>query len=204
MPRRWKHLLTLGGLAAALIASLSGWPSLAPRPTAAAPSTQPATTWVTNGPVYAVARVGTTIYLGGDFTYVGPPTGSWVALDASSGTRDASWPVFNGPVSAIAPDGTGGWYVGGSFTRAGGLVRNNLARVKADKTIDPTWNPNVASGGRFAYVLALAVSGGTVYVGGALPVLAGGLGTTSRPSMPPPGRSPTGTPMPMTGSLRWR
>jgi hypothetical protein len=201
---RSRRTLLLSGLAAALVAILSGASPLAPRPTAAAPSTQPATTWVTNGSVSAVARVGTTIYLGGEFTYVGPPTGSWVTLDASSGRRDAGWPVFNGPVQAMAPDGAGGWYVGGNFTRAGGLVRNNLARVKADKTIDPTWNPNVASGGRFASVLALAVSGGTVYVGGALPVLAGGLGTTSRPSMPPPGRSPTGTPMPMTGSLRWR
>ena len=57
--------------------------SAAGRPLSSTPDAQP---WVTNGVVRAIAIApdGTT-YIGGDFTYVGPNTGSGAALDASSG-----------------------------------------------------------------------------------------------------------------------
>ena len=44
----------------------------------------------------------------------------------------------------------------------GGLERNRLAHVLADGTVDPDWNPS-ADG----FVASLAVSGSSVYVGGA-------------------------------------
>ncbi|GIW08588.1 MAG: hypothetical protein KatS3mg060_3393 [Dehalococcoidia bacterium] len=122
----------------------------------ATPSDTPATTWITDGPVYAVLRSGTTVYLGGDFTYVGPPTGSFVALDPTSGARDASWPAVNGTVFAVVSDGSGGWFIGGDFTKVGGLPRTNLAQIKSDKTVDPAFTPNPN-----APVNALALSGDT-------------------------------------------
>ena len=33
-------------------------------------------------------------------------------------------------------DGSGGWYVGGSFSTIGGIARTNLARIKSDKTVN--------------------------------------------------------------------
>ncbi|MCS6989586.1 MAG: T9SS type A sorting domain-containing protein [Chloroherpetonaceae bacterium] len=117
--------------------------------------------WVTDGTVYAVVTVGNTAYIGGSFTQVGPATGSGVALDATSGVRDAAFPKVLGNIRAVVPDGSGGWIIGGDFTAVGGVPRNYLARIRADKTLDPNWNPNVDG-----TVGALAVSGGVVYAGG--------------------------------------
>src|SRR5215831_8448397 len=67
-----------------------------------------ADTWITDGPVNAVARSGNTLYLGGSFTSVGPATGGFVAVDRNTGNRDVRFPQVNGSVTAIAPDGVGG------------------------------------------------------------------------------------------------
>ena len=41
--------------------------------------------WVTNGDVNAIVRSANTIYIGGHFTYVGPPTGYGAAIDINTG-----------------------------------------------------------------------------------------------------------------------
>jgi len=74
----------------------------------------------------------------------------------------------NGIIRASVPDGAGGFYIGGDFTRVGGVARNHIARILSNGTLDPTWNPN-ANGS----VRALAVSGTTVYVGGAFTSIGG-------------------------------
>jgi hypothetical protein len=102
-----------------------------------------------------------TIYLGGDFTSVGPATGSWVPIDAVTGQNAVSFARTNGGVYAAAPDGSGGWFIGGSFTYVGGIPRNNVAHVKSDGAVDDAWDPNAND-----VVRALAVSGSTVYAGG--------------------------------------
>lgn len=48
--------------------------------------------WVTNGPVYAIATTGNILYLGGDFTTVGPITGHFVGIDAVTGAPEPGWP----------------------------------------------------------------------------------------------------------------
>lgn len=58
-------------------------------------------------------------------------------------------------------DSANGWYIGGSFTNAGGFTRNRIAHILADGTVDPSWNPNANS-----TVNSIAVSGSTVYAGG--------------------------------------
>ena len=131
----------------------------------AAPTTLPLPTWgVVGGGVDAIALSGTTAYIGGDFTYVGPSSGGFVAFDASSGALDPTWPQLTGDGGALAPNGAGGWYVAGSFTAVGGIVRQGLAHLRADGTVDPGWAPSVS--GPFTSALALAVAGSTVYVGG--------------------------------------
>src|SRR6266568_2684690 len=47
--------------------------------------------WVTNEPVYALVRDGGTIYIGGQFTQVGPATGGGIPLDAASGALPPSF-----------------------------------------------------------------------------------------------------------------
>lgn len=117
--------------------------------------------YVTNGAVNATVVSGNTIYIGGDFTSVGPATGSFAGIDGTTGIPDLTLPKVLGKVYAVAPDGAGGWFIGGLFTHVGGIPRNNIAHIKSDKTLDAIWNPN-ASGA----VRALAASGSTVYAGG--------------------------------------
>ena len=116
--------------------------------------------WVTNGEVRAVATSGSIVYLGGTFTQVGPATGSALALDAGSGVPRQPYPMIVGTVNAVAPDGAGGWYVGGSFSSVLGQPRHDLAHLDATGHLT-SWNP-----GADGSVSTLAVNGGTVYAGG--------------------------------------
>lgn len=81
---------------------------------------------VTDGVVNAVVVSGGIVYLGGAFSQAGPATGSAAALDVTTGLP-LGFPEVGGDVRAVVPDGAGGWYVGGRFTRAGGQARANLA-----------------------------------------------------------------------------
>jgi hypothetical protein len=115
--------------------------------------------WVPNGPVRSVVVGERTIYIAGDFTEIGPPTGSAVPTHAGNGSVLAM-PKVVGMVLAVEPDGSGGWYLGGSFSFVGGVPRANLAHVLADHSLG-AWNPSAN-----ATVRALAFTGGEVYVGG--------------------------------------
>ena len=83
------------------------------------------------------------VYVGGRFTSAGgvsansvarfdPQANSWSALGtgANNGVTDTLPPdfVLPGIVGALAVDGQGNVYVGGAFTRAGGVSANNVAR----------------------------------------------------------------------------
>ena len=121
---------------------------------------------VANGQVRAMASSGNTMYLGGDFTQLGPATGSGVPVAADTGVPQAL-PKIDGSVSVVLPDGVGGWYVGGNFTRIGGQTRLNLARLAADFSVT-TWNPGPTNS-----VYALCLSGNRLYVGGGFTSIAG-------------------------------
>ncbi len=130
----------------------------------AAASDTPDETWVANGDVNSVFRAGGRIYLGGNFDQVGPATGSGVPLDPTTGARAASFPKVNGPVFVTVPDGAGGWYIGGDFTRVGDRSRHNAARILADGTVG-AWNPNVDQAVR-AILLPPVGSANVAWIGG--------------------------------------
>jgi hypothetical protein len=103
-------------------------------------------TWVVSGgsagggTVNAVAVSGSTAYLGGNFSYIGPPTGSAAAFDSSSDSPTPTWPAISGSVySIVAAAGGDGWYVGGEFSSVGTGHYDNLVHIKSDGTIDTAW-----------------------------------------------------------------
>ena len=118
-------------------------------------------TWETNGIVRTILPIGDKVYIGGEFTYVGPHTGSGLPINTITGSVLPVYPRVDGSVLAVVADGKGGWFIGGTFTKVEGNVRNNLAHVLADGRLDLNWNPN-ANGP----VMSLVVNGATVYVGG--------------------------------------
>ena len=71
----------------------------------------------------------------------------------------------NGPVFSIVPDRST-IYIGGSFTSVGGQPRNNTASFDAATGTLTAWDPYVTQGSPPPAVTAIAVSGGTTYVGG--------------------------------------
>ena len=94
--------------------------------------------WVPNGPVNAIVKSGNDIYFGGDFDYVGKPTGFAVPLDINTALPYfPNFPKVDGPVYAIASDFRGGWYIGGNFSYVGNIPRKNFARIKSDGTVMP-------------------------------------------------------------------
>ena len=130
-----------------------------------------------NGSVLATA-VGDdgTTYVGGNFTAFAPQTGGGAVLASTgSGALNRNFPPVVGDVYTVAADGLGGWYIGGKFTHVAGVARHNLAHITGTGDLDPTWNP----GANFE-VVALAISGGTVYAGGSFTAAGGGSGTTTR------------------------
>lgn len=74
-----------------------------------------------------------------------------------------------GTVYAMAATPDGGRIVGGDFAAVGGLPRRNLARLRADGTVDPTWTADTNGPVR---ALAMDASG-LIYVAGGYTQLAG-------------------------------
>ena len=116
--------------------------------------------WAPNGEVRAVARAGNTLYMGGSFSHVGPVSGPAVAIDAATAVAQAPYPRVAGYVTAVEPDGNGGWYIGGHFTAVQGQRRMCVAQIDADGQVT-SWNPEVNG-----TVYDIAVGGGVVYVVG--------------------------------------
>src|SRR5262249_11687330 len=146
-----------------LLAVACALAALVPSVAAAAPSTirNPAF-WVPNGRVFDIELGAGRVYLGGLFNVIGPFTGPAAVLDSTSGAHSPGFPLINGnQIYAAAPDGSGGWYVGGSFDRVGGQTRVGLAHVLADGSVAPGFAPQVVGD-----VRALALDGSDLYVGG--------------------------------------
>jgi len=73
-----------------------------------------------------------------------------------------------GSVLAIAQQDDGKVIVGGYFSLVNGVSRTNIARVNADGTVDPTWNPEANDA-----VRQIAVSGTDVFVLGDFSAIGG-------------------------------
>jgi hypothetical protein len=135
-------------------------------PAAADPAGAPLSTWVPDGEVKSLAVSGQTAYVGGNFSRVAPYTGGSVNLDASTAERRTPWPEVEGVVNAVAPDGSGGWYLGGDFSSVAGVPRQNLAHVRTDGTLDEGWAASTNGIVRALAVRNTLANGSSVFAGG--------------------------------------
>src|SRR5689334_24846849 len=118
--------------------------------------------WDTDGPIHALAARDGVVFVGGDFSYIAPRGRKVAAVDAYTAEPMREFPAVTGnAVFAIVSDQQGGWFLGGDFTSVGGWPRTNLVHVRADQTIDPTFQPNPSGA-----VRALVLDGATLYLGG--------------------------------------
>lgn len=115
--------------------------------------------------VGALIAKGDTMFVGGEFDYIGLYTGSMVSIDLSTGAVNRSFPVVNGPIKVILPDGSGGYYIGGSFSRVNGYTKVGLAHILPNKTLDIGWEINVDDGAG-VYALLFSKTKDTMWVGG--------------------------------------
>ena len=123
-------------------------------------------TAITDGPVYAIAQAPGRTYIGGAFTHVGPRTGAGVQIGAADHLLRTGMPeVAGGSILAVAADGAGGWFVGGSFTSVADQPRARLVHVRADGSLDP-WDPE-PDGDVEALTVATVAGSRVLYVGGA-------------------------------------
>jgi Kelch motif. len=131
------------------------------------------------GSVYARAVVGNEVVVGGSFTSAGgvsansvarfnTQTNTWSSLGTGSSNGVSGGIVFSA-VNALAVVGNE-VYVGGSFTSAGGVSANNVARFNTQtntwSTLGTGSSNGVSGGSGFPAVYALAVVGNEVVVGG--------------------------------------
>lgn len=88
-------------------------------------------------------QVGRRLFVAGAFSHVGPPTGSAIVVDASATVIPGGFPVFDGTVHEIIPDGYGGWVVVGGFTNVNGEPYARFARIRPDRTVDPRYRISI-------------------------------------------------------------
>jgi hypothetical protein len=131
-----------------------------------------ADTWVVDGDsIEDIVIVDGVAYLAGQFEVVGPPTGPAAEVDLLTGAATSTFPLITGPdprVTAVTGDGAGGWYLAGLFTAVDGVARNGLARVRADGTVDPDFDPGVND-----LIEALLLHDGVLYAGGEFTTIGG-------------------------------
>ncbi len=122
--------------------------------------------WLPDEPIETLCVDGGRLYIGGQFSQVGPYTGPYAVMAASTGLPDLSWPRCDGYVNAVAADGQGGWYVGGLFNHFGGQPRMNLAHVLGNGQVGSLSTV-------VGEVFALTVEGPLLYVGGSFQTAGG-------------------------------
>jgi trimeric autotransporter adhesin len=122
---------------------------------------------VQGGAVRTLTLVGTTLYLGGDFTFINAETRNYAAaVDVTSGSVYATvlpWnPDMNGTVEDIIVNGNMA-YLAGAFSTSQGQSYNGLAFVDATTGVLSLANPTINAG---CHLYTLALDSSTLYIGG--------------------------------------
>ena len=115
--------------------------------------------------------------IGGDFTLVQGLARRNLAKIMANGLVDPNWnPLLAGSfpsVQALAVASNGDVYIGGDFESVGGVLRNRLAKLSASGVLDSNWDPAAVDGISNARILALALAGDQLIVGGRFTFIGG-------------------------------
>jgi len=132
-----------------------------------------------NGRVLAVAVQGDgKIVLAGQFSAVnGSPRGNLARLNPD-GTLDQGFAGspsagVNGTLNALAIRPDGSIVVGGTFSQAGNVARQNIALFRPDGTVDPTFASKGYPGANGAVLALAALEDGSVIAGGEFTAVCG-------------------------------
>jgi hypothetical protein len=190
MRTKTRVLLPAGALAAIILAAACAPPTKPPvkPPPTTAPSpyatscpaaaggnpgpdtSTPISSWGVDGAGFATAVIGNVVYVGGAFTHAVSPTGvvgparlNLAAFCLASGKLLSTFNAnVNGPVNALATDGTT-LFVGGNFSTLNGQAVTRLVKVNALTGARITqFNTPIIP----APVNSLAFFGGNIYAGG--------------------------------------
>jgi hypothetical protein len=92
--------------------------------------------------IFTAVPADESIYLGGSFTQFAYPGQNLAFYRLSDNTLFPDTPTpLGGEVKAVVADGTGGWYIGGTFTAVDDQGRAGLAHIRPDYSLDPTGGP---------------------------------------------------------------
>jgi hypothetical protein len=93
--------------------------------------------WFPKGDVRSIVydSIHQRIYLGGNFSTLGPqtPYGSVVGIKGLK--PDPRYPFPDNEVRCVIPDGNNGWFIGGKFSKIGDSSRNRIAHINSDGRI---------------------------------------------------------------------
>jgi uncharacterized delta-60 repeat protein len=107
------------------------------------------------------------VLVGGDFTTVDGVTQAHIARLNADGSLDAGFSTGSGvssPVYSLAVQADGKVLIGGSFTTVDGTLRNRIARLNADGSLDTSFDPGT---GANSWITTLAAQAdGKVIIGG--------------------------------------
>lgn len=135
-----------------------------------------ATPDVADGTVYAIAKVGGKVIIGGTFTSATSPGSSTpvprsniLAFDATTGEIDPAFvPTINGEVKAIIPGPSNTVYVAGAFNSVNGVTQRLVRLNVGNGAIATGWKSQVN-----AQTSSVVLSNGVLFVGGAFTMVNG-------------------------------
>lgn len=159
-----KSLALVAAGVAGLVTGAADAPASGAGPGSPAPPTTVSSRYLVVG-AGPILRVRGAVYVGG-VSRVATPTGSALVLSTSTGkAAPIKAAVAGGSVQAAIADGTGGWYIGGTFTSVGGVPRPGLAHLSRGGSLDAAFAPPA-----LGQVRALVLDAGRLYVGGVQPL----------------------------------
>jgi hypothetical protein len=120
-----------------------------------------------NSTVWALAAIGSDLYVGGDFTEAGGAPANHIAVFDTTQTDNTGWSALgdglDGAVRALTAIGSD-LYVGGDFTQAGGESASRMVAFDTTEAGNAGWS--ALGDGVDGTVRALAAMGDDLYVGG--------------------------------------